>query len=94
MPVKKKQPRYKNYKKEYANETPARKKARVERNKARRLAIKQGKAKVGDDKHVHHKKPIRSGGKTTKKNIAVRSASSNSKDQGKRKGVKQKKWRK
>ena len=46
-----------NYAKEYANyhSRPEQIKKRSARNKARRLAIKLGKAKVGDGKDVHHK---------------------------------------
>ena len=46
-----------NYAKEYANyhSQPAQIKRRSARNKARRLAIKAGKAKVGDGKDIHHK---------------------------------------
>tara|TARA_B100001093_G_C26839867_1_gene1020041 strand:- start:93 stop:317 length:225 start_codon:yes stop_codon:yes gene_type:complete len=35
--------------------TPAQKKRRAMRNKARRLLIKNGRAKKGDGKDVHHK---------------------------------------
>jgi hypothetical protein len=46
-----------NYAKEYANyhSRPEQIKRRSSRNKARRLAIKAGKAKVGDGKDIHHK---------------------------------------
>ena len=46
-----------NYAKEYANyhSQPAQIKRRSARNKARRLAIKLGKAKKGDGKDIHHK---------------------------------------
>ena len=46
-----------NYAKEYANyhSRPEQIKRRSARNKARRLAIKMGKAKVGDGKDIHHK---------------------------------------
>lgn len=44
-----------NYKKETAYESsPEQKKRRAERNRARRLAIKQGKAHKGDGKEVDH----------------------------------------
>ena len=71
-----------DYKREYATESPKRRKDRAERNKARRLAKKKGMVKKGDGKHVDHKKPLRSGGKTTKSNIRVRSSSANSADNG------------
>jgi 5-methylcytosine-specific restriction endonuclease McrA len=51
--------------------------ARVERNKARAMMIKAGKAKVGDGKEVDHKVPISHGGKTTMSNLRVVSASEN-----------------
>ncbi len=38
--------------------TPARKKARAERNRARREAMKKGTVKKGDGKVVNHKKTI------------------------------------
>jgi 5-methylcytosine-specific restriction endonuclease McrA len=79
-----------NYRAEYAAESPKRKKERAKRNKARRQMIREGKASVGDGKHVDHKKPLRSGGSTARKNLRVRSASSNSSDNGHRKGEKQK----
>ena len=46
-----------NYAQEYANYhyRPEHIKRRSSRNKARRLAIKAGKAKVGDGKDIHHK---------------------------------------
>jgi hypothetical protein len=46
-----------NYAKEYANyhSRPAQIKRRSARNKARRLAIKMGKAKIGDGKDIHHR---------------------------------------
>ena len=46
-----------NYKKEYVvyDSKPKRVKARVNRNKARRIMKKAGLAKVGDGKDVHHK---------------------------------------
>ena len=46
-----------NYKKEYVQYDSKRKrvKARVNRNKARRIMKKAGLAKVGDGKDVHHK---------------------------------------
>lgn len=49
--------RKRNYAKEYAeyDSKPARVKARVSRNKARREMIREGKAKVGDGKDVDHK---------------------------------------
>lgn len=54
------------------------KKARAQRNAARREMEKEGKVKKGDGKHVDHKKPIRSGGSNSKSNLRVQSASKNS----------------
>jgi|TARA_R100001460_G_scaffold70489_4_gene111146 hypothetical protein len=43
-----------NYQQEYANESPERRKMRVNRNLARRQMMRLGKVKVGDGKDVHH----------------------------------------
>ncbi len=51
---------------------------------------KKGKVKKGDGKDVDHKKPMRSGGKTTSGNLRVRSRSANRADNGKRGGRKPK----
>ena len=83
-----------NYTKERLNETPARKKARVKRNAARRQLTREGKVKKGDGKHVDHKKPLRSGGSTKRSNLRPRSAKSNSAANGHKKGETQKKWKK
>lgn len=42
--------------------SPARKKARAERNRARNAAKKKGLVKKGDGKVVNHKKPIATNG--------------------------------
>lgn len=57
--------------------SPARKKARAARNKARRQAMRDGKVRKGDGKDVDHKKPLSQGGSTDKSNTRVRSAKSN-----------------
>jgi len=65
----------------YANEykkyqgTEAQKKRRAMRNKARRQAIKDGRARKGDGKDVHHRNgnPMDS----SSDNLQIRSASSN-----------------
>ena len=59
-----------NYAKEYANyhSRPEQIKRRSARNKARRLAIKMGKAKVGDGKDIHH----RDGNPMNNKNVNLR----------------------
>lgn len=53
------------------------KKARAERNKARRLLEREGKVSKGDGMDVHHKKPLSKGGKTTPGNLAAIPASKN-----------------
>lgn len=79
-------PKKRDYKREAAMESPARKKARVMRKKARRqenaARKKAGKAPLSSSVHLDHKKPIRSGGSNAKSNIRKRSASANSADNG------------
>ena len=67
-----------NYVRERKNETPARKKARAARNRARR---KVG-LKVGDSRTVSHKKPLSKGGGNGKSNLTTRSNKSNSAEGG------------
>ena len=57
--------------------TPEQIKKRSQRNKARRAMEKAGKVSKGDGKDVDHKKPIRSGGSNSKKNLRVQSKSTN-----------------
>lgn len=57
--------------------TPARKKARAARNKARRQAMKEGRVRKGDGKDVDHKVPLKNGGSTNKSNTRVQSAKTN-----------------
>lgn len=57
--------------------SPARKKARAARNKARRAAMRDGKVRKGDGKDVDHKKPLSKGGSSSVSNTRVRSAKSN-----------------
>lgn len=71
-----------NYVRERLMEDRKRKKDRAARNKARRMMIKAGKAKVGDGRDIDHKRPLRAGGTSTKKNIRVRSAKANRADNG------------
>lgn len=68
-----------NYKAEYNNyhAQPEQIKKRAERVKARRMMEKTGAVSKGDGKDVDHKKPLRSGGTTTKGNLRVRSKSAN-----------------
>jgi hypothetical protein len=67
------------YKHEYEtyDGTPAVKKKRAERNKARRIMEEAGLVHKGDGKDVDHKKPLSKGGKTTKSNLRVKSATNN-----------------
>jgi len=71
-----------NYRSEYDNYqgTPEQIKKRGERVKARRMMEKTGAVTKGDGKDVDHKKPLRSGGTTTKANLRVRSKSANRSD--------------
>lgn len=67
------------YKKEYEqyDGTPAVKKKRAARNKARRMMEAEGLVHKGDDKDVDHKRPLSKGGTTTRGNIRVKSATAN-----------------
>lgn len=64
---------YKKEKELYEDKNPERKKARSERNKARRMLG----LKVGDPRDAGHKKAISKGGKTTKSNIEAQPAGKN-----------------
>lgn len=66
-----------NYKHEYAIESDQRKKQRAQRNKARRMLMREGKVSVGDGKDVDHKRPLSQGGTTTRENLRVQSAHAN-----------------
>jgi len=59
------------------NKRPDVQKKRVAQNKARRHAIAAGKAKKGDGKDVHHKKPLDKGGSTSDSNTKVVSRKTN-----------------
>ena len=71
-----------NYRDEYDNYQgqPEQIKKRAERVKARRMMEKTGAVTKGDGKDVDHKKPLRSGGTTTKSNLRVRNKSANRSD--------------
>lgn len=71
-----------NYAKEYANYqgTETQKKNRAQRNKARRMLVKEGVAAKGDGMDVDHVKPLRSGGTSTRSNLRMRSKSANRAD--------------
>ena len=64
---------YKREERLYEKKHPERNKARVDRNKARKIL---GLA-VGDPRDAGHKKAISKGGKTTKGNVEAQSASKN-----------------
>ncbi len=73
-----------DYKKEYEyHKTLEQKKNRAARNKARRAAIKSGKAKKGDGKDIGHKKALKNGGSKSLSNTKVQSRSSNRSHGGK-----------
>lgn len=67
------------YKHEYEtyDGTEAVKKKRAQRNKARRMLEREGVVHKGDGKDVDHKTPLSKGGKTTKSNLRVKTASAN-----------------
>lgn len=71
------------YKRDYAQEyattdgTPAVKKKRAQRNKARRMMEREGLVHKGDGKDVDHKTPLSKGGTTARNNLRVKSASAN-----------------
>jgi len=67
------------YKKEYEqyDGTPAVKKKRAARNKARRMMEREGLVHKGDGKDVDHKRPLSKGGASTRSNIRVKSATAN-----------------
>jgi hypothetical protein len=57
--------------------TPAVKKKRAARNKARRELEREGLVHKGDGKDVDHSKPLSKGGSTARSNLRVKSASNN-----------------
>jgi len=66
------QAEYKNY-----DGTPAVKKKRAQRNKARRMLEREGVVHKGDGKDVDHITPLGKGGTTARSNLRVKSASAN-----------------
>lgn len=64
------------YQREY-NARPEEVAKRVKNNAARREAIADGKAKVGDGKDVAHKKSLENGGTNAKSNLAVQDRTTN-----------------
>lgn len=79
-----------DYTRERLNESPARKKARAERNKARAHMLRQLTEKYGAEvakemmngKDVDHKKPLSQGGSNRPSNLRLRDASENRADKG------------
>lgn len=67
------------YAKEYEqyDGTPAVKKKRAARNKARRMMEAEGKVHKGDGKDVDHKVALSKGGTSARGNLRVKSASDN-----------------
>ncbi len=59
------------------NSRPENVRSRVERNKARRMMIKAGKAAKGDGKDVDHKKPLSHGGTSSLSKLRSVSRSTN-----------------
>lgn len=66
-----------NYQQEYQNESKQRREARAERNQARRIMVKEGKAKVGDGKDVGHVRAIGKGGTNALANLEMQNPSHN-----------------
>lgn len=68
-----------DYKREYevSQSSTKSKKDRAARNKARREAIRDGKASKGDGKDIGHKVALKSGGSRSTSNTKVQSRSSN-----------------
>lgn len=64
------------YQKAY-NARPEEVAKRVKNNAARREAIKEGRARVGDGKDVAHKKSLENGGTNAPGNLAVESRAKN-----------------
>jgi hypothetical protein len=59
------------------NRQPDQKEAGVERRRARRQAIREGKVAIGDGKDLAHKVAMDNGGSTTDANLKVQSAKKN-----------------
>lgn len=59
------------------NKRPAVQAKRVVNNRARRQAIREGRAQVGDGTNVDHIKPLGKGGSASKKNTRVVSEAAN-----------------
>lgn len=71
-------PGYKrNYKHEYAIESPERRKQRAERNAARRKLLEEGLVHKHDGNDVDHKNPLSKGGSNQRRNLRVRDSHAN-----------------
>jgi len=81
-PQKKKNPAKRTLQQREYDASPAVKKRRAMRNKARREAEREGKVSKGDGKDIDHKKKLSEGGGNSKKNLRVRSKSANRADNG------------
>lgn len=67
-----------DYKAEQAYDgSPAVKKKRAQRNKARRIMEREGVVHKGDNLDIDHKKPLSKGGVTIRSNLRVLPASKN-----------------
>ena len=68
-----------NYQQEYKNYdgTPAVKKKRAQRNKARRMLEREGVVKKGDGKDVDHVTPLSKGGTSARSNLRAKPATAN-----------------
>ncbi len=68
-----------DYKAEYKNYdgTPAVKKKRAQRNKARRMLEREGVVHKGDGKDVDHITPLGKGGTTVRSNLRAQPAAAN-----------------
>lgn len=68
-----------DYKQEYKNYdgTPAVKKKRAQRNKARRMLEREGVVHKGDGKDVDHITPLSKGGTSTRSNLKAKPATAN-----------------
>ena len=68
-----------NYRNEYDayQGSPEQRAKRSERNKARRMLMKEGKVAKGDGMDVHHEKPLAKGGATTRSNLTAMPKSKN-----------------
>jgi hypothetical protein len=68
-----------NYKREYDmyQGSPEQIENRSQRNKARRIAMREGLVRKGDGRDVDHRVPISQGGKNVRSNLRVKTASDN-----------------